>query len=77
MPPAPRWCARRRWRSRARPDTPLGQALEEGRELTGPLITELAHEGDPVAVGAIREIGPRLGVGLVNAGEHLQPGGRS
>ena len=28
-----------------RPDTELGHALEEGRELTGPLITELATGG--------------------------------
>ena len=49
-----------------RPDTPLGQALEEGRELTGPLITELAQEGDPVAIDAIREIAHNLGVGLVS-----------
>src|ERR687893_2488256 len=30
-----------------RPDTALGSALESGRELTGPMITELAREGDP------------------------------
>jgi glucokinase len=36
-----------------RPDTELGHALEAGRELTGPLITELATAGDPVAGGAI------------------------
>ena len=49
-----------------RPDTALGHALEEGRELTGPLITELAQEGDPVARDAITLIGERLGVGLVS-----------
>ena len=49
-----------------RPDTALGLALEEGRELTGPLITELARQGDPVARDAIGEIGRRLGVGLVS-----------
>jgi glucokinase len=49
-----------------RPDTALGHALEEGRELTGPLITELAHDGDPVARDAITTIGERLGVGLVS-----------
>ena len=48
------------------PDTALGHALEEGRELTGPLITELATAGDPVARGAIETIGRALGVGLVN-----------
>ena len=63
---APRWCARRRWRSRGGPDTELGHALEEGRELTGPLITELANAGDPVARGAIETIGRALGVGITN-----------
>jgi glucokinase len=49
-----------------RPDTALGHALEEGRELTGPLITELARGGDPVACEAITTIGERLGVGLAS-----------
>jgi glucokinase len=49
-----------------RPDTRLGHALEEGRELTGPLITELGQEGDPVALDVIREIGHNLGVGIVS-----------
>jgi glucokinase len=49
-----------------RPDTALGQALEEGRELTGPLIDELALGGDPVAREVITTIGERLGVGLVS-----------
>ena len=49
-----------------RPDTALGHALEQGRELTGPLITELALDGDPVARGAIELIGERLGAGLVS-----------
>jgi glucokinase len=47
-----------------RPNTALGRALEEGHELTGPLITSLAREGDPVACEAIRLIGRRLGVGI-------------
>jgi glucokinase len=49
-----------------RPDTALGHALEAGRELTGPLITELARNGDPVAVDAIEAIGRALGVGIAN-----------
>jgi glucokinase len=49
-----------------RPDTALGRALEAGRELTGPLLTDLAREGDPVACGAIDVIGRRLGVGIAN-----------
>ena len=49
-----------------RPDTGLGRALEEGRELTGPLIDEMALQGDPVAREVITTIGERLGVGLVS-----------
>jgi glucokinase len=48
------------------PDTALGRALEEGRELTGPMITRLAREGDPVARGAIEVVGRALGVGVAN-----------
>src|SRR3954468_18508651 len=48
------------------PDTSLGRALESGRELTGPMITELAREGDPVARGAMETIGRALGVGIAN-----------
>ncbi len=48
------------------PDTPLGRFLEEGRPLTGPLVTELAFDGDPVAAAAVRVVGERLGVGIAN-----------
>lgn len=56
-----------------RPDTALGEALENGRELTGPLITELATAGDPVAAGAITTIGKALGVGIVNLVNTFNP----
>jgi glucokinase len=49
-----------------RPDTALGRALESGRELTGPMVTELARAGDPVARDAIEVIGGWLGVGVAN-----------
>jgi glucokinase len=49
-----------------RPDTALGRALEAGEELTGPMITALARDGDPVAVGAIELIGHRLGIGIAS-----------
>ena len=58
------------------PDTPLGIALEEGRALTGPLITELAYEGDAVAAAAVRVVGERLGRRDREPREHLQPRGR-
>src|SRR6201999_2450273 len=56
-----------------RPDTELGRALEAGRELTGPLITEWATAGDPVAQGAIEAIGRALGVGIVNLVNTFNP----
>ena len=55
------------------PDTALGRALEEGRELTGPFITELAHDGDPVARDAIHTIARALGVGLSSLVNVLNP----
>jgi glucokinase len=56
-----------------RPDTALGRALEDGRELTGPLITALAAEGDPVAADAFAAIGRHLGVGLANVVNIFNP----
>jgi glucokinase len=56
-----------------RPDTPIGAALEEGRELTGPLIDELARAGDPVAIGALEKIGRALGVGIANVVNIFNP----
>jgi glucokinase len=49
-----------------RADSGLARALAEGRELTGPLITELAHDGDPAALEALELVGRRLGVGIAN-----------
>ena len=56
-----------------RPDTPLGHALEEGRPLTGPFVTELAHDGDPVARDALEAVGRALGVGLSSIVNMLNP----
>lgn len=49
-----------------RPSSEFGRALASGRELTGILVTELAHDGDPDARGALELIGRRLGVGIAN-----------
>lgn len=48
------------------PDSGLGRALTEGREITGGLITELAHDGDPAALDALSLIGRNLGVGIAS-----------
>jgi glucokinase len=48
------------------PESGLGRALRAGRELAGPLVTELAHDGDPAAVEALTLIGERLGVAIAS-----------
>ncbi len=47
-----------------RPDSALGRAHASGREVTGALVTELAHDGDEAALAAITLIGTNLGVGI-------------
>jgi glucokinase len=49
-----------------RPDSGLGRALAAGRELDGPLVTELAHDGDEAAIDTIQLIGTRLGVAIAS-----------
>lgn len=48
------------------PQSGLGRALTRGQVLLGPLVTELAHDGDEAAVEAIRLIGSRLGVAIAS-----------
>jgi glucokinase len=48
------------------PHSALGQAHAAGREISGPLVTELAHDGDTAAIDALTLIGERLGVGIAN-----------
>jgi glucokinase len=55
------------------PATALGQALAAGRPVTGPLVTELAHDGDEAARRAIESIGRRLGVGLASIANIFNP----
>ncbi|HYB29743.1 MAG TPA: ROK family protein [Solirubrobacteraceae bacterium] len=52
--------------ARERPQSSLGRALAAGRELEGPLVTELAHDGDQAAIDAIELIGTRLGVAIAS-----------
>jgi len=56
-----------------RPGTALGQALAAGREISGPLVTELAHDGDAGAIDAVAAIGRWLGVGISNLVNMLNP----
>lgn len=48
------------------PESALGHALRDGRELDGPLVTELAHDGDSAAREVINLIGERLGVAIAS-----------
>jgi glucokinase len=52
--------------AREQPRSGLGRAVAAGQELAGPLVTELAHDGDPGAIEAVGLIGARLGVGITS-----------
>jgi glucokinase len=59
--------------ARAAGDSALSAALESGREITGALVTELAHDGDRAARDVVALIGMRLGVGIANLVNLLNP----
>jgi glucokinase len=52
--------------ARERPRSGLGRALAQGQEVTGALVTELAHDGDEGARGLVTAMGERLGIGLAS-----------
>lgn len=58
---------------RRAPESALGRALGAGREITGPLVTELAHDGDEAAREVLALAGRRLGVGITNIVNALDP----
>jgi glucokinase len=49
-----------------RPESRLAEALRAGRTLSGPLVTELAHDGDQAAIDVLTLIGTRLGVAIAS-----------
>lgn len=59
--------------ARAHPDSALGERLAAGLEITGPLVTELAHDGDAIARDVLAEIGTRLGYGLTSVVNAFNP----
>jgi glucokinase len=59
--------------ARSEPASELGRRLAAGREISGGLVTELAHDGDPVARSALEEVGRRLGAGIVSVVNVLNP----
>lgn len=56
-----------------RPRSGLGRALAAGQEVSGPLVTELAHDGDAAAIDAVAAIGRWLGIGIANLVNMLNP----
>jgi glucokinase len=50
--------------ARAHPESALGRRHAAGRDITGPLVTELAHSGDAAARSVLDVVGRRLGAGL-------------
>ena len=59
--------------ARREPASGLGRALAGGREIAGPLVTELAHDGDQGARAVLRELGEWLGLGLVSVVNIVNP----
>src|SRR5919197_1760387 len=59
--------------ARNAPDSSLGKALGQGREITGGLVTELSHDGDEQALEILSEAGRWLGLGLVTLVNALNP----
>ena len=57
----------------AEPKSGLGKAMAAGREITGPLVTELAGEGDAASVEVLAGAGRKLGVGLASLANAFSP----
>jgi glucokinase len=55
------------------PDSQLGQRLAADKEISGGLVTELAHDGDPLAREVLEQVGRRLGYGLVGLVNTFNP----
>ena len=55
------------------PDSALGKALAEGKEVDGKLVTDAALAGDETAIGVFELIGGRLGVACSSFANIFQP----
>jgi glucokinase len=55
------------------PGSTLGRRRAQGLEITGGLVTELAHDGDPLARDVLAQIGRRLGAGLAGVVNVFNP----
>jgi len=56
-----------------RPDSKLGRLAAQGDHVDGRDVVCTAQEGDPDAIGALRVLGERLGVGIANAINTFDP----
>jgi glucokinase len=56
-----------------RPDSELGRRLAAGGEISGAIVTELAHDGDAASREVLEAVGRRLGAGLVSIVNALNP----
>jgi glucokinase len=56
-----------------RPDSALARMAAQGEHIDGHDVVRLAHHGDPDAVGALRVLGERLGIGIANAINTFDP----
>jgi glucokinase len=52
--------------AREQPESGLGRALADGQAIEGPLVTELAYDGDEAARSVLQLIGTRLGVAIAS-----------
>jgi glucokinase len=57
----------------AAPDSALGRRAAADQEITGGIVTELAHAGDDAAISVLAQIGRRLGYGLVGVVNVFNP----
>jgi glucokinase len=57
----------------ANPDSALGRRLTAGETVNGLVVVDLAFEGDPVSRELLRILGERLGVGIANAINTIDP----
>jgi glucokinase len=56
-----------------RPDSELARLGSHGEHVDGRDVVKAAHGGDPDAIGAIRVLGERLGIGIANAINAFDP----
>ena len=56
-----------------RPSSALGRLAATGKDVAGHDAVEAAQAGDPEAIGALRTLGQRLGIGIANALNTFDP----